>query len=629
MTSPDSRDASSVARNQHVVYVLPHDRASVAEFLGPALDRLDVEGEGLQLLVITADADTAVMVAWEAGRLAGDRPLRIVAATGGGRTERRLRAGGAHMVAGSARDLGALLRASALKTEAVRVVALAWLDETLAVADVSELEALMGELPKEAPRVLVAARITAEVEAFIERYLRRARRVAEGAPAGDEPSAPPTIEFVTTSRGARAATLRRLLDALDPERAAVVARSEESEHEVGATLRALGYGGADAAVVSARGAAPEGASVVVLYDVPSSRQELREMAGGAERIVALVGPRQLVSLRESAPGAAVRALTLPGAAARAREAADVLRDELRATLAAGVPERELLALEPLLDDYDGIEVAAAALRLLDAARRAAPAEAPPVAKADRAAKADRTPRPERGDRSERPDRGDRDRGERAERGERPPRERAERRPRDAGGDGGEGDYTRLYFNLGHRDEIRPGDLVGAIIGEAGITSAQIGRIELRDNHSLVEVASDRAEEVAEKMTGRMVRGRRVVSRVDADAGQARPRERSFGRGPREGGERRPPRRDFGDDRRPPRRDGGESRRPSFGRSGGGEDRPRRFARDRDDRGGDDRPRFGRGASRPGGARPGGSRPGGPRPGARRTRPRDEGYGDGE
>jgi ATP-dependent RNA helicase DeaD len=121
--------------------------------------------------------------------------------------------------------------------------------------------------------------------------------------------------------------------------------------------------------------------------------------------------------------------------------------------------------------------------------------------------------------------------------------------------------------------VGPGDLVGAITGEAGVTRESIGKIELRENHALVEIASADAERVATALTGTMVRGRRVVARVDKGregrgdrpdrGGRGDRSPRGFrsdrgDRGPRDRGERpdRGPRRVRGDveRRRPPATD---------------------------------------------------------------------------
>ena len=63
-------------------------------------------------------------------------------------------------------------------------------------------------------------------------------------------------------------------------------------------------------------------------------------------------------------------MTLAESGVRARDRDTRMRAELRALLAQGQFGRELLALEPLLDEFDGIEIAAAALQLLEQERAA-------------------------------------------------------------------------------------------------------------------------------------------------------------------------------------------------------------------------------------------------------------------
>ena len=76
-----------------------------------------------------------------------------------------------------------LLRSSAVKLEGVRTVVVAWADEIITAREDEALEVVLGEIPKEASRVVVTDQLTPEVEAFIERHLRRASRtgVAESA----------------------------------------------------------------------------------------------------------------------------------------------------------------------------------------------------------------------------------------------------------------------------------------------------------------------------------------------------------------------------------------------------------------------------------------------------------------
>jgi hypothetical protein len=74
---------------------------------------------------------------------------------------------------------------------------------------------------------------------------------------------------------------------------------------------------------------------------------------------------------------------------------------------------------------------------------------------------------------------------------------------------------RLFVNLGEKDGLRPQEIVTAITTEAGIPGSQVGKVEVRDTHSIVEVAASVAELVVGKITGSVVRGRKVQARLDA------------------------------------------------------------------------------------------------------------------
>ena len=50
-------------------------------------------------------------------------------------------------------------------------------------------------------------------------------------------------------------------------------------------------------------------------------------------------------------------------------------------------------------------------------------------------------------------------------------------------------WVRLFVGVGDKEGIGPGDLLGAIAGEAGVDGSQVGKIEIRETFSLVEVIS--------------------------------------------------------------------------------------------------------------------------------------------
>ncbi len=540
----EARERPAVARNQNVLHVLPHDAAAVSQFIDPALERLDPEIAETQLLVLTPDTETAVLVAEAATRARTGIPARVLPVTAWRRAVRLQRLRPATVVAGTPADILELIRASAIKLDAVNTLVLAWAD-VMSDAAGEPLEAVMAEIPKEAARVIVASHMTPAVEALAERYARRARRSNVTTVVEEEIAV--DLRYVAIAAQARATAFRRLLDDTDPERAAVYVRSDDAAREVADVLRALGISDEEPSIVITRGEAVENVSLVVLYEQPMSAEALQTLAASGVSVIALATARQIPALRVLAGGGRVTPFVLSGPGARARSRDEKVRDELRAALANGVNARELIALEPLLTEFDGVEIAAAALRLLEREReKDKPAEKAPktdhilppsverAAPAERAERADREERP-RSDRGERSDRGDR--GERPPRGERPERDRGARpdrgsrdsAPRSGGFSRGapsrtpesRGAMSRLFVNAGKADGMTPRDLVGSIANESGISSDQIGKIELRDTHSIVEISTPVAEAVANKMNGITVRGKRLTMRVDNDKPSSR------------------------------------------------------------------------------------------------------------
>ena len=463
------QDNAGVVRSQNQLHVLPEGWGSADMAIAPMLDRVDAQDARAQLVVVTNDADAAAGVARRLAPAAGERGLRTLAATDARRSARVQRSTAAQVVVGPPTALLSLLQATALKLDGVRTVALAWVDD-LPKAESAALEALMSEMPKDSARLVLANESTPAVEQLVERYARRAHRMQ---PAAAEGGSPVSLSFVTTSQEGRPVALRRILDAVDPESAVVIAREADSRAEVEGVLRSLGYDGRSNAV-RVGDISGEGAALVVMYDLPAGEDELRRVAGGSGsgRIVALVTPRQIASLKRLA-GGAVAPLSLPEAALRARSREESLRDELREMLSAGQFSRELLAIESLLSDYDGAEIAAAALRLLEI-ERAKPRSAPGVAGAAQAP------------------------------------------------------MTRLFLNVGEMDGVRAGDLVGAITNEAGISKAELGRVEVRERGSTVEVATPIANTVISKLHGVTIKGRRAFVKVDED----RPKRERSGPGDR-------------------------------------------------------------------------------------------------
>ncbi len=416
---PEETEERGSGRSQNVVHTLPRSMASVPRFLTGPLERLDPSAGTTQLVVVTADAETAVALAESVLRMTGPAGIELIPVTSARRASRLMAGRPVLAVAGAPRDLRDLVRGSHVKLDSVKCVVLAWADEILAgdPDDIEALEAIMSELAKDAARIVVTSRSEGRVNAFAERYLRRAHREVE---PDDSTAAAVPLQYVTVSSTSRGTSLRRLLDDLDPPSAAIVVDDDEAEAEASKTVKLLGYGLESSTVQVTRGEVAASTNAVIFFQPPASRTALAAAsAAGAVTIVALAEPRELEELKRiSGNQAKPFTLSAPGNAARDRDVA--IRRELTFALDAGVATREVLALEPLLDRFDGIEIAAAALRMLEkerALRQLAQAEVRQAQAAPReerpsfdrsAARPDRGERPRPGaDRGGRPDRGDR------------------------------------------------------------------------------------------------------------------------------------------------------------------------------------------------------------------------------
>jgi len=124
--------------------------------------------------------------------------------------------------------------------------------------------------------------------------------------------------------------------------------------------------------------------------------------------------------------------------------------------------------------------------------------------------------------------------------------------RGSGNGGGSGGFmTRMFVSLGRNSGINPRDIVGAIAGESGISAKKIGKIDMYDRFTFVEVEATEVEQVTKRMKNAQIKGFKVSVDVASDKDQAQAgAPRSGGGERREGG-----------------RSGGGERKPFFDRDG--------------------------------------------------------------
>lgn len=76
--------------------------------------------------------------------------------------------------------------------------------------------------------------------------------------------------------------------------------------------------------------------------------------------------------------------------------------------------------------------------------------------------------------------------------------------------------VRLVISLGERAGLRPQDVVGAIVNEAGIRPGEVGQVEIAEEHTRVDVAGEVAQRVLAALRKTTLRGRRFAVHVDRD-----------------------------------------------------------------------------------------------------------------
>jgi ATP-dependent RNA helicase DeaD len=216
--------------------------------------------------------------------------------------------------------------------------------------------------------------------------------------------------------------------------------------------------------------------------------------------ITLVEPREHRLLRniEAATRSRFEIANLPTVADLRERRTEVLRANLREALLGDGYDRFRGVVEPLTDEFDLVDIALAAVSLIDGAGAQDADEvelsSPPLVAGP----------PSRGAAP----------GPRGSRPGAPPRRAGGPAGPSVDRPGSGGPWVRLFVGGGRRAGIRPGDLVGAITNEAGVPGSVIGAIQINDAFSLVDVQASVADDVGRALAGATIRGRRLQVRRD-------------------------------------------------------------------------------------------------------------------
>jgi ATP-dependent RNA helicase DeaD len=450
------------------------------------LDRLAPEGDRPRVLVLTASSEIAQELAESLQRL-GAMTGHTVAALG----SPWVLPGRAQFLFGTCSDVLAAVRGGGVDLGSVEAVVVDQADRIEKLHGLGTAEEVLAFLPRDGQRVVTALPVTAGVSDFVERHARRAPVVPQ-MPADTQTGTPSphrgTLRYRIVGEPKDEGCLGVVSELLgeDVRHVLIFCRSEDRAADLGDYLTLHGYASGSPGDPSfpvwlgvqeleARAAAEGTDGVVVLsHDVPADPDALDRRHGLGRGGHVLVLPREVSHLRDVSKRTGYKVEPSPPPSTDVSGELEQFRTALTKAIEDEDVGAYLLLLEPLFERYDPAEVAAAAVALL---RRKATSSVP-----------SRAPATERA------------------RGATPPA------------------WAKLFLSVGERDGLTAKDLVGAITGEAGVPGSTVGKVEIRQSHTLVEVHEPVARKVIAALNGTTIRGRAV--RADFD------RPRSHGGPPR-------------------------------------------------------------------------------------------------
>jgi ATP-dependent RNA helicase DeaD len=507
-----------------------------AAFCLPLIQRLTEEGAGHRgphpsVLMLVPTRELAMQLseaAYRYGRSLGVRVLPIYGGQSFSQQLKVLKRGVDVVVATPGRAMDHIRRGT-LNLDALLAVVLDEADEMLDMGFVEDLENILAATPATRQTILFSATMPPRIAQIARQHLKDPVQVRIQAPAaspGEQAKVRELVYFV--SRSHKTAALGRILDMEDPEAGIIFCRTRIEVDELTEHLNARGYrtealhggmtqeqrdrvmkkirsGSLDlltATDVAARGLDIPRLTHVINFDVPNAPEAYVHRIGRVGRAGREGVAITLAELRERRFVANIEQLTkrklpvsnLPTLSDLRDKRLEVLRAGLEEILDAGDLDRFRALVDELARDVDPLDVAAAALRMAQDAQGVLASEETeiPDVKAERGAETShRTRKAE-------PWAG--------------PKSGPKGAPKGGPRRGPAG--PRISINIGRAAGIRPQDLLGAITGEAGIGGHHVGRIELGEKFSFVEVSPDMIDQVVKALHGNQIRGKRVLVRTE-------------------------------------------------------------------------------------------------------------------
>ena len=464
-----------------------------ASFGIPMLQRINPKDKSLQAIVLCPTRELAIQSANEIRKLAKFlHGIKVLPIYGGQEISKQIRSlkGGVQIVIGTPGRVMDHLRRHTLKPQTVDIVVLDEADEMLNMGFREDIETILGQLPEERQTMLFSATMPKPILEIAKRYLHEPEIVK----VIQKELTVPKIEqyYYEVNPRKKNEVLSRLLDMYDPSLSLVFCNTKRKVDELVADLKGRGYfaeglhgdmkqsqrdrvmngfrnGRTDILVatdVAARGIDVDDVEAVFNYDVPQDdeyyvhRIGRTGRAGREGRAFTLVVGKEIYKLKDIQRycKTKIRRQPIPSVNDVAAIKVEKLLEQAGELIATDGLGRMMDLLEEYLDgsDYSATEMAAAllAMQLGETSTQTLPKE-------------------------------------------------------EFGDTGAEPGMVRMFMNIGKKDRVRIGDILGAVAGESGMEGALVGTIDMYDNFSFVEVPQEYAAAVLEAMNHSKIKGRRV------------------------------------------------------------------------------------------------------------------------
>ena len=499
-----------------------------AAFALPILTNLDLKQKFPQVLVLTPTRELAIQVAEAFQKYASHiKGFHVLPVYGGQDSRIQIRAleRGVHVVVGTPGRVMDHIRRSHLRLGNIKTLVLDEADEMLRMGFIDDVEWILEQIPTERQIALFSATMPQQIRRIATRYLNNPTEITIKL----KTATADTIRqrFWPVGGAKKLDALTRILEAEAFEAMIIFVRTKTATVELSEKLAARGYASSPingdipqnqrertighlkngkldilvATDVAARGLDVERISHVINYDIPYDTEAYIHRIGRTGRAgrhgdaILFVAPREkrLLHALEKATKSTIEMMKPPST--EMINDKRIARFKQRITDALATPESELFS--QLIEQYQQ-EHKVPVLEIASALARLAQGDTPLLFQT----------RPTR-DTGNNWNKEDKPRNK-IHSGKKPDRAPRKEAPPEKG-------MERYRIEVGYNHEVKPGNIVGAIANEAGIDSQYIGRINIHDDFSLVDLPEDMPKELFRSLKYVWVSGQQLqISRMNAE-----------------------------------------------------------------------------------------------------------------